>query len=40
VIHPGNGLERIVVKAQHHIARETRADGAFVVGAQRHADRM
>ena len=40
VIHPGDGLERIVVKAQHHIAREARADGAFVIGAQRHADRM
>ena len=40
VIHPGNGLERIVVEAHHHVAREAGADGALVIGAQRQADRM
>ena len=37
-IHPGNGLERIVVEACHHVARETGADGALVIGPQRQAD--
>ena len=39
-IHPGHGLERIVVEAQHHVAGEAGADGALVVGAQRQADCM
>ena len=39
-VHPGHGLERIVVEAHHHVAREARADGAPVMGAQRQADGM
>ena len=37
-IHPGHGLERIVVEAHHHVAREIAVDGALVIGAQRQAD--
>ena len=40
VIHPGYGLERIVVEAHHHVAREAGVDGALVIGPQRQADRV
>jgi len=39
-IHPRNGFERVVSEALHYVTRETGADGALVIGAQRHADRM
>ena len=39
-VHPGHGLEWIVVKALHHVAGQRRAARPLVVGAQRQADRM
>jgi len=33
LIHPGDGFERIVAEALHHLAREAGADGALVIGA-------
>ena len=32
VIHPGNGFEWIVMETHHHLAGETGADGALVIG--------
>ena len=40
LIHPSHGLKRIVVKAHHHVTRETGGYGAFVVCAQRQTDCM
>src|SRR5262249_26140847 len=40
LVHPGDGLERVVMEALHDFARETGTDSAFVMGPQRHTDGM